>query len=313
MGCNAWNHPPSCDCGWGGVNYGGARGAFVRSPVVTSGVWREPPARETRPSTCPHCGADVFFFRDENGGATFFDKLGTPWPKHPCFDVRTFPGRQFRSLSLPMEKDHCGLPAALHWPQGPCGETELRARVVAVHYGQGQQTLLVETCEPDLSFFVVTEGWRDDASTLGFISTADNPGQMLFRPQGQEIELPHLSFYGPCFSVFDLSSWSSTCIIDEAKYHIAHDISEGRWRRLGGVYFRPEWRFALRTYVDLLSSRIDVGKLVEVATTFSGPAVDLLSQAEKRVLRVCLANLSGCDSDEVGAIYDEILDLLAIH
>lgn len=79
------------------------------------------------------------------------------------------------------------------------------------------------------------------------------------------------------------------------------------------MYFKPEWRFALRMYVDALSSRIDVDKMVEVAETFIGPAVDLLSQSEKRLVRVCLAKLSGCDFDEVGAVYDEILDLLAVH
>lgn len=33
---------------------------------------------------CPECGEEVFFVR-YNGGTVWFDELGSPWPKHPCF------------------------------------------------------------------------------------------------------------------------------------------------------------------------------------------------------------------------------------
>jgi hypothetical protein len=39
----------------------------------------------TRPTSCPVCSADVFFVR-HNGGSVWFDELGPPWEKHPCFD-----------------------------------------------------------------------------------------------------------------------------------------------------------------------------------------------------------------------------------
>lgn len=35
---------------------------------------------------CPLCGANVFFFQNDNGSKVFFDELGPPWPKHPCTD-----------------------------------------------------------------------------------------------------------------------------------------------------------------------------------------------------------------------------------
>lgn len=35
-------------------------------------------------TTCPICGAPVFFVR-HNGGAVWFDELGKPWEKHGCF------------------------------------------------------------------------------------------------------------------------------------------------------------------------------------------------------------------------------------
>lgn len=39
----------------------------------------------TRSTTCPICGAVVYFVR-HNGGCVWLDSLGWPWPKHPCFD-----------------------------------------------------------------------------------------------------------------------------------------------------------------------------------------------------------------------------------
>jgi hypothetical protein len=36
-----------------------------------------------RPTTCPKCGAEVFFIR-HNGGSVWLDDLGWPWPKHAC-------------------------------------------------------------------------------------------------------------------------------------------------------------------------------------------------------------------------------------
>lgn len=89
MGCNAWNHPSGCTCGWGGVNYGHAakpvRESLSRS--AARDVWRSfvnPNAR------CPECQRPVFYYQSENGGRVFFDQLGWPWPKHPCTDRPTW-------------------------------------------------------------------------------------------------------------------------------------------------------------------------------------------------------------------------------
>lgn len=40
--------------------------------------------RFTHPTTCPICGAFIFFHTNGNGDVVFFDELGPPWPKHPC-------------------------------------------------------------------------------------------------------------------------------------------------------------------------------------------------------------------------------------
>jgi hypothetical protein len=77
--CNAFNHSPDCDCGFGGDTGGG--GGW--QPV--SSIWPHRHEDFTHPTTCPRCGRPVFFVR-HNGGSVWFDELGPPWDKHPCFD-----------------------------------------------------------------------------------------------------------------------------------------------------------------------------------------------------------------------------------
>ena len=101
--CNAWNHAPNCDCGWGG--YGNSGGGY-------SGGSRVRYSRETRlgygssgssfgsstmtdlaaelghslvfPVLCKYCGAPAYLFTSPDGGFAVFDELGPPWPKHSC-------------------------------------------------------------------------------------------------------------------------------------------------------------------------------------------------------------------------------------
>lgn len=79
MGCNAWNHAPDCDCGWGGTFYGHSQGiSQALAWPLAAGSWVNPNAR------CPVCSAEVFFYKSPTGGRVYFDALGPPWPKHPC-------------------------------------------------------------------------------------------------------------------------------------------------------------------------------------------------------------------------------------
>lgn len=87
MGCNAHNHGPNCNCGWGGDTGGGwststapATGMFTRDRPIVHMSCTIPNA------TCPVCGASVYFYESPYGGRVFFDELGPPWPKHPCTD-----------------------------------------------------------------------------------------------------------------------------------------------------------------------------------------------------------------------------------
>lgn len=90
MSCNAWNHHPSCNCGWGGDTGGGGWSYFVRpAPIVSRFTTARPTVRlsVTIPNArCPVCGADVYFYESPYGGRVFFDELGPPWTKHPCTD-----------------------------------------------------------------------------------------------------------------------------------------------------------------------------------------------------------------------------------
>jgi len=83
--CNAWNHPPQCTCGWGGLGHLGKRTTGNESWIKFLGFtgissYTIPNAR------CPVCGDAVFFYQSPNGGRVFFDELGPPWPKHGCTD-----------------------------------------------------------------------------------------------------------------------------------------------------------------------------------------------------------------------------------
>ena len=96
MGCNAWNHPPSCNCGWGGDTGGRASGPGIHNfqqSWTLDGLYRSSisPTRfdsYVNPNArCPVCGASVFFYQSGAGGRVYFDELGPPWPKHTCTDT----------------------------------------------------------------------------------------------------------------------------------------------------------------------------------------------------------------------------------
>ena len=94
--CNANNHPPDCNCGWGGVWYGntpyGVSQDFTPSNNPRPRLLGEQKGTSSRLSSelcspnanCPVCGTRVFFYTSPYGGKVFFDELGPPWPKHPC-------------------------------------------------------------------------------------------------------------------------------------------------------------------------------------------------------------------------------------
>ena len=94
--CNANGHPPGCMCGFGGEGHlGGHSGTVAHtSEYSTENI--------CRPTTCPICSAEVFFVR-HNGGSVWFDSLGHPWPKHPCFDNQKEHSQNYAKLSFGLQ------------------------------------------------------------------------------------------------------------------------------------------------------------------------------------------------------------------
>lgn len=107
--CNAWNHPPECQCGWGGEGHLGRRGADLGhrgAEGASADRLRFPDdAHNGRPTIslvtrakdlghsilvsvdCRYCNAPIYLFATPEGGFAIFDHLGVPWPKHQCRDL----------------------------------------------------------------------------------------------------------------------------------------------------------------------------------------------------------------------------------
>ena len=97
--CNAANHSPACNCGFGGVYYGGG-GGFLGQTSLSHVISLSPPSpsvsaigkqpavirdAETYPTTCWWCGAEVYYHTNGYGDSVLFDALGYPWQIHPCW------------------------------------------------------------------------------------------------------------------------------------------------------------------------------------------------------------------------------------
>ncbi len=112
--CNAWNHPPGCNCGFGGGDNGytstfdSYARYFMSSRLLESEVFRIPQTtseqeEKTFPTHCPWCGAEVFYHTNGNGDSVYFDRLGKPWEIHACFSEYWKQEKERRKLlgSLP--------------------------------------------------------------------------------------------------------------------------------------------------------------------------------------------------------------------
>lgn len=108
MGCNAYNHPLDCNCGWGGVHHDS------RSPEYEADYWQHESSHTNPNARCPVCTEKVFFYRSPDGGAVYFDSLGPPWPKHPCTDQEDARS----SMDAPAEKKEGWWPFLMEtcWP-----------------------------------------------------------------------------------------------------------------------------------------------------------------------------------------------------
>jgi hypothetical protein len=176
--CNAWNHSPSCGCGWGGKGhigrshggYNGYRGnlsfQIPRYELRSYSIFSKPFPYHSyvNPNAhCPVCGASVFFYQSPYGGRVFFDELGPPWPKHPCTDSSLYSSQSrspFNSSSI-KRLDVTRLPVGehkefAHWKRDvwsplvceeiretPSSHARLLARVIYIQNGYKMESPLL--------------------------------------------------------------------------------------------------------------------------------------------------------------------------
>jgi hypothetical protein len=130
MSCNGNNHGPTCDCGWGGR---GSTGGHRAPPKIF--------ASDTRLTTCPKCGAEVFFHTNGHGDGVFLDELGPPWPRHGCFPESEHSSALRKELTLVVPMPRRTLAPAL----GPgllCGVVIERMTVSGQMYGPNGRNLV---------------------------------------------------------------------------------------------------------------------------------------------------------------------------
>lgn len=92
---------------WGGGGCKGGDGWY--SQTSSNGVWTT--GNVCWPTACPECKATVFFVR-HNGGSAWFDRLGHPWPKHPCMMTRQSEKRVLQGLPQFPPEDVVGVVVA---------------------------------------------------------------------------------------------------------------------------------------------------------------------------------------------------------
>jgi len=111
--CNAWNHPPGCNCTFSGGWKGGASHNYNLSrisslttcyaaySVTNQGLFSTAIIKaKTYPTTCLWCGASIYYHTNGYGDSVLFDDLGHPWQVHPCWTEHWSEEKERRRSSL---------------------------------------------------------------------------------------------------------------------------------------------------------------------------------------------------------------------
>ncbi len=100
MGCNAWNHPKNCNCGWGGQGYGRSHAPYKETSYSNYLIENTVFSSFTIPNLqCHYCGASIFYYENSNGSKVWFDELGPPWHKHDCYYDTDFPKSPIQTVN----------------------------------------------------------------------------------------------------------------------------------------------------------------------------------------------------------------------
>lgn len=103
--CNAFNHPKSCKCGWGGDGMMGYSNSYDNHLDTELGLLAQAYASGAKSSStqpnyqCKCCGSKVYFFQSSSGGKVLFDSLGQPWPKHDCLGITYLRKKEMLKIS----------------------------------------------------------------------------------------------------------------------------------------------------------------------------------------------------------------------
>ena len=91
-------------------------------PIHASGNWCDGATERTRRVTCPKC-RQLAYYVEHNGGFAWFDELGPPWPKHPCFDVErpTLVAQAAETRQIAQSPQHTNKVAPIDSPRRPKG------------------------------------------------------------------------------------------------------------------------------------------------------------------------------------------------
>ncbi len=83
-----YNHYNNCPCKWCnsfGRNYHIEETIYLENIYETRRKLNNAFSFTIPNAKCPSCKAEVFYYENTYGSKVFFEKLGTPWPKHNCF------------------------------------------------------------------------------------------------------------------------------------------------------------------------------------------------------------------------------------
>ncbi|MGX5835091.1 hypothetical protein ACWIJ6_13285 [Aeromonas piscicola] len=103
--CNASNHRPGCQCGWGGGYSGGVLSSSFQIYAGVPKIVARYESFVNPNASCPVCGENVYFYQSPLGGRVFFDNLGPPWPKHGCTNNTSIP-KQIAPSQKPSQKKY---------------------------------------------------------------------------------------------------------------------------------------------------------------------------------------------------------------
>lgn len=283
----------------------GRNSQVLRSPSERQQKRSSSPQRSlTTPTSCPYCGAGVFFFRAEDGGCAFFDFLGSPWPKHPCFLAQ-----EHQPVSSYPEQPRWKLLAFLKGAQ----HDEAAIRLLAcIPHASGWTLIIAELISRGILLQFLGAPSNEWTVIEGKLCT------MSVEHRGAEITISNpaadMIAVGPCYDCWNPDVWLSREGDPRSLVSLARDLGINRWKKLAGtshmIVLAPAWSAALKLYTPAIDGGDDevMNELVDLVEL---PARGVLkTHVEREIIRLRRVWKISGDTAERDRIYDHILNLL---